>query len=212
MRRFSLASLIGLVGVLSLGFAAMHEATPTAMHLALGATLLVLFVAGLAVVVGRGPAAAWRGFAFVGWGYYFLNLLAVESSIIHATNMPTEPLIDLAVDQVHPVPPEPPKPTFGGEMMVGMSGSGDVIRVQDGTTGVATSRPPTPAERRVLADYRKSYEAYKAARRAAGEKLVYARKIARAMLTLAFALLGALVATRLGPPTVQAAPPTAAQP
>jgi hypothetical protein len=87
--RFSIASLLAVVLVLAVGFAAMREATEvwssSIFTLTLGALLCSVL---LAIHRAAARRAFWVGFALFGWGYLVLSLVpSVESRLLTAKGL-----------------------------------------------------------------------------------------------------------------------------
>jgi MFS family permease len=75
MKRVSLAGLLGFIGMVAVGLAALVNAT----DLWVGAVLMLtigLLLGGLLGVILRGRReAAWVGFVVFGWGFFFVGLI-----------------------------------------------------------------------------------------------------------------------------------------
>jgi hypothetical protein len=98
--RLSIAGLMGIVLVASLGLTALRSGTEIWAGATLLATSAVLALAVVGVVCRSGPERSWwLGFALFGWGYLGLVFLWPQTSLV----LPTSALLKLIRPSVGPI-------------------------------------------------------------------------------------------------------------
>ncbi len=107
MNRFSLASLLALVGFIAVGLAALRDASEWVAQAFFTLTLAALAFGLLGTIVRR-EHAAWIGFSLFGWGY-FLAAFAPVLEVEIAPFLLTTKAIDTALERLNEVPPLPPE-------------------------------------------------------------------------------------------------------
>ena len=194
MARISVAWLMGLVGIVALGLAAMRAGSYLAWSVAMGTMLLGLSVSSVAAMVRPSPAASWRGFAAFGWIYFGLTFFNPGFSDIAGHPFPFLIPVILVGNHLHPQPTAPPKPT-----------NPIVLRIQfdeDGRPSIPMARStggPTTSELGEARRYHEARIAYDHAVVVWSEATEFAFYIGLASMTLAFGLLGAIVGQMMAP-------------
>jgi hypothetical protein len=188
MRKFSIARLMAVIGLLGVFAAAIRNASELWSGIVLGATLLVLAVSLLGVVHRRGPERAWwLGFALLGWGYLVLVQGPWFSEKVGSV-LPTS----LALDDIHRRVVEQPARSFAvrqwyeaADRLLGRSDSGaETDRAT--TLGVnSTSEPP------------EAPSFWKVAIAGASDYYSFTR-IGHCAFALLLGLVGAMISRRMG--------------
>jgi hypothetical protein len=111
--RFSIGSLLAMIAILGVGFAAMRSPSPVWASAIYTVAALAIVCAVANAIVGRGARRAyWLGFSLFGGAYFFLTL--------GSNHFVTEPILDLLYPQIAPESPDgtrpllivPPPPTL----------------------------------------------------------------------------------------------------
>ena len=177
-RRLSLAMLMGLVGLVALGLAAMKVATAPAALLSVFAASAALLIGTLGIILRR-RGGAWVGFALFGWSYAAAGL-GFEPLRSVATD-----LVDLTVAALHPEPTLVPSPPVEGVDTNFIAHEGRYYRLENGAWVDAHLSP----------EEAKAVDAYFGARdrhQGWSSSVEEAQRIGLMFLGLAFASIGAL--------------------
>jgi hypothetical protein len=189
MRRLTVAGLMGGVGVVAAGLAAVRLASPLALDLVAGAILLALAVGLLGMVVAAEPRAGWRGFALFGWGYFlYVALPWPTMGGLHV--VPTERAVQSLVDSLLPHPALPARPAFPSPYDPGqyLDNNGLVVLKWNSMTGNTT--PLTPAEVKAWNAYKAATEAQTARIQALSEQAQVSSRVCHLEIAFVFALFG----------------------
>ncbi len=107
MRRFSIAKLMGLIGIIAFGIAALRAASDLWVGIVLLATLGLLAIAILGIAYRcEGKRAWWFGFALFGWGYWLVTAGPWFAQEI-GTRLPTAQLLVHLHEKLQPQPVSP---------------------------------------------------------------------------------------------------------
>jgi hypothetical protein len=103
--RFSIASLMFLVLILAVGFAALRSGSELWSIAVFSMTLVALFIAILGAVYRPAPGrAGWLGFVIFGWGYLVLSFGPGFRAEIRP-QLVTAPLLEWLRPRIAPIPP-----------------------------------------------------------------------------------------------------------
>ncbi|MDR3632403.1 MAG: hypothetical protein P4L84_01125 [Isosphaeraceae bacterium] len=106
MRRFSVAQVMGIIGALGLGCAALRSGAEVWFQWAYFLTLATLSITLLGALIGTPPRGAWLGFTLFGWGYFVLIFVpAVRSTV--GVHLPDTGLLDGLAERCHQLPSRP---------------------------------------------------------------------------------------------------------
>ena len=189
MRRLTVAGLMGAVGVVAAGLAAVRLASPLALDLVSGTILLALAVGLLGVVVRAEPRAGWRGFALFGWGY-FLYIALPWPTMGGLYVVPTERAVQSLVNSLLPHPAPPARPAFPSSYdPVTYLGANDQ-EVLSWPTRTGNMTPLTPAEVKTWNAYKAATEAHTARIQALTEQAQVASRVCHLEIAFVFALFG----------------------
>jgi hypothetical protein len=99
--RFSIATLLGVVGLAAVGFAALRSATEPWASATFTATVAVLSTAALGALLCRGRSrSAWIGLAVFGWIYLAVTFGPWPRNVVGPPPLLTVTLLDLVQDYV----------------------------------------------------------------------------------------------------------------
>jgi hypothetical protein len=187
MNRYTLASVLALVGVLAVGLAAIRDGSHLADKVVFTLVLAALSVGLLAAIVLRRDGA-WTGFSLFGWGYALLAFVPPINAEIAPHLLTTTPIDDL-VTRLHSFRrAEPSPPALNSRFIERIGGLENVPTLSK----INHSRSLlSPSEEKALDAYQDQFYNFCVQRWAAEEKEVNARRIAHALLTLLLALVGA---------------------
>jgi hypothetical protein len=180
--RFTVANVLVLIGVLAAGLAAMRDGSDLAAQTVFTLTLASLFVGLLGAIVCRG-SAAWAGFALFGWGYMLSACLSPLKDQIQPRLLTTALLAGFS-ERLQNLPPKPQDPPF---QQAGKNGNinGKIV---DGQWV-----PMTPEEIQIHGTYLAESRYYWSQYNAKGNQIHNSRQIGHLLLSLIFALIGAVL-------------------
>ncbi len=168
MRRLhlSISGLLALVAVVAIGFAAIHNATPSWAGGLYSLTFFLLVASLLGILFGQGPRRVfWTGFALLGWSYILLHFVPWNGRYL-GPYLLAPSLFDAIYDELHITDQMKNSPGFvrpqpgvisdsipagsgglGGMMsgmggMMGMGGTGGGFRNMMGGLGGPPGPPP----------------------------------------------------------------------
>jgi hypothetical protein len=99
--RFSIGSLLTVIAILGVGFAALRSPSPVWASAIFTVTAVTLVAAASNAIFGRGARRAyWLGFALFGGAYFYLTM--------SSNQLVTETMLDLLYAHVGPQVPQPP--------------------------------------------------------------------------------------------------------
>ncbi len=191
MSRYTVAGLMGAVGLVALGLAAVRVASPLMLDLVSGVILMALALGLLGVVVGAEPRPGWRGFALFGWGY-FLYVVLPWQSMTSFCPLPTERTVRHLVDSLQPRDDPPARPDFASpyEPVNFVNNLGQ--EVLSWPTRSGTYVPLTAAEAKAWNDYKSALSAHEARAAARSEWTQNATSVCHLEIALVFALFGSV--------------------
>ena len=175
MRRITLWNLLALIGLLAVGLAAMRTATDLVARAAFTLTLGALLVGLLGLIIFGGRSGGWAGFTVFGWAYAVLAFhpaLGAEFQPRLLTSTVLEALVERVLGSQVAVPTLPfeDAPNHGGSWKVV---HGNWVQL-------------SPAEKTLWNERQRTLALY-------GDRSDHSRRVGHALLTLVFALLGALL-------------------
>ncbi len=193
--RPSLAQLMAVVAVLAAGLGAMRNGSTIAKKLIWSATLIALLVGLLGAIVRRGEGA-WVGFALFGWGY---ALVAFDPGLgsSYYQRLVFADLVEVLVPKLHPIPGPRPSPPALNPDFADRFASDAYLAGADDPDLLALL---TPGERDLLGDFRSRFLGHQRAEAMARGRQINARDVGHALITLGFALLGAVLGKALERP------------
>ncbi len=190
--RFPLAWLMALVGIIAIGLAAMRNASWLAVQIAFTLTLLALMVGLLAALVRRGDGA-WAGFAVFGWCYAICGLIPAVGDRC-GQRLLTNSVLLLVVDQIHPTSIAPSPPRLNTRFVVSI---GDLSLLPDLSASQIDRSLLTTREETMVDGYVDQIRAYRGRYIVASHKQNMATEVGKSLLTVLFALGGALLGRAL---------------
>jgi hypothetical protein len=213
--RFSLAILMGFIGVLAVGLGLIRNGSWLASRITLAVLPVVLLVGLLGALVRRGEGS-WVGFALFGWSYALLAFAFPPEAEYGRRINPISDLVDQLVDGLHPGPgPTPAAPTFNPQFqaMIGDPGNLAFLREGQGLGNPGLLSRLTDAEKTTLKAYQDQLDSYNGGVVLLAERQANAKNIGHALFAMIFALIGSVLGLVLSKrPTPADASPEAPTP
>ena len=144
--RFSIAGMLGLVGLTALGFAAIRASSPPWAGVLTSVTFFAMIASLLGIGLGRGDRRVfWIGFALLGWSYLTLTLSVSGWSMVR-TYLFAPNLSDMLFPLLHGEDGATGGGSSGmtGSMPMGGRGMGGGFRSQFGGGGMGGAVAMTP--------------------------------------------------------------------
>jgi hypothetical protein len=171
-----MANMLVLVGILGVGMAAMRDGSESAARAAFTIMIAGLAVGLLGAVVLRG-SPPWTGFAMFGWGYAALAFVPVSQPAFQPL-MLTTPLLDLVIEWLYGIPPQPEVPSYRQSR----NGPGDDQRL-----------PLTAEEMRKENEFQIQWNAHWAGYGEFEPRIKAAHTIGNSILALTYGFVGAIL-------------------
>jgi hypothetical protein len=141
-RQFSISSLVVVIAVLGVAFAALRRPSYLWANVTFSLALAALLVAVLNAILGQAARRAyWLGFALCGGAYFLISAMPGLRETV-CPRLASEPLFDLLYPHVAPQPPSPPT-TQASQVFLLTNGSGNLQNYTTWTTPIYGT--PTPA-------------------------------------------------------------------
>jgi hypothetical protein len=200
--RFSLAILMGFIGVLAVGLGLMRNGSWLASRITLAVLPVVLLVGLLGALVRRGEGS-WVGFALFGWSYALLAFTFPPEAEYGRRINPISDLVNqlIYVYGLHPGPgPRPAAPTFNPQFdaMLGDPQNLAFLRQGRGNSGLLNRL--TDAEKTTLKAYQDQFDSYNRGVVLLAERQANAKGIGHALFAMIFALIGSVLGRVLQQP------------
>jgi hypothetical protein len=186
--RFSLKILMAFIAVIAIGLGLMRNGSATASQVAFSVALIALLV-GLSEALISRMEGVWVGFALFGWAYFVMTCIPVMETTFSDRLLTKQPL-EFLVERLNDIPPEPPALPFQQATNASGNPAGKWV---DGQWV-----PMSPDEVRAHTDYLKQSNARSYLYGTLMGKIELTRGIGHSLLTLLFALAGAVVGRALG--------------
>jgi hypothetical protein len=200
--RFTVANILALIAVLAAGLAAMRDGSDLAARAAFTLMLGALLVGLLGAIVLRGEAA-WVGFALFGWVYALATCVSPIKEEIRPRLLTTW-LLDDFTERMHNIPPLP----ASAPLRVPTVQTGNRARKMVDGRWVTM----TPAEAQMQADYLAKINHRWSRYHAKEAEINNSRQIGHLILSLIFALVGAVLGRILAARCRLGATPSASNP
>jgi hypothetical protein len=187
MKRLTIAQMLGIVGIVAVGLAAVRAGTETWLKAVSTLTLALLMISLLgAIARPRDRRAAWIGFALFGWAAFLaISVPAVQQEL--GQFILGSDLLDRSMFLVHRAPPRPASlPREDTPEYRTMIGAYRFMKFHQGSDFGVT-------------DYHPEYDSYFGALDDYDAKIQFAGETARWLLCPLAGLVGAILGRILGP-------------